>query len=110
MFNVYMDGRDDSLIMSDSIVIENNIINLAPDYLNKEEAEIDKKREDELKNKVRYESGRFNSIIVLYSNTAEDDEYGLLNVKHMKSVIDLEQRIIGYNKVNNEFKNKKFNG
>jgi len=46
MFNVYMEDKDDGLVMSDPIVIDNNIIKGAPDTLHIKEAQVEKKREE----------------------------------------------------------------
>ena len=112
MFNVYMDGQDDSLIMSDPIVIQNNILTLASDFLNKKESGVNKKREEEVATKVRYIDDRWNKIYLLYSsiNGESDPTYGLLSKKHLSTIIDLEHIIISYDKANENFKNTKFNG
>lgn len=46
MFDLYFDGQDDGLVMSDPIVMDTNIIKEAPDDLNIKEAKVEKKRDD----------------------------------------------------------------
>lgn len=109
MFDVYMEGQDDGLVMSDPIVIDSNIIKEASATLNKKEAGVEKKREDQLKSQVRYETSGFNTIFMLYE-AVSDSEFGLLDLKAVKSIISLEQQVLAWDKVSNNFKNEKFNG
>jgi hypothetical protein len=92
MFDVYI-GQEDSLVFSDPIIIDDNIIKIAKDDLNRKEAKIDKLREDELEDQVRYEKGPMTSVLMLYedvSTTAEGKLYGLLNKESIIKVVEME--------------------
>jgi len=92
MFDVYI-GQEDSLVFSDPIIIDDNIIKIAKDDLNRKEAKIDKLREDELEDQVRYEKSPMTSVLMLYedvSTTAESKLYGLLNKESIIKVVEME--------------------
>lgn len=107
MFNINFERDDSNLVNDDPIVIDNDIVTYAKDHLNREEAQIDKKRKEVLKDQVRYEAGGLNTILIIYENKSADLT-GLITKKHIQNIIKLENEIIAWDKTSDNYKNKKF--
>jgi hypothetical protein len=109
MFSIGFERDDSNLVNDDQIVIDHDIVRYADKHLNRAEAQIDKKREDLLKEQIRYESGGLETILIVYENTSNDLP-GLISKKNVETIIKLENDITSWDKPSDNFKNTKFKG
>jgi len=78
MFNLNFENDDASLVNSDPIVIDRDIVRLANKQLNRDQAKIDELKEKAVENQVRYESKP--PILIIYENK-NTEKTGLLTKK-----------------------------
>lgn len=89
MFDIATANNDDSLLLSDPILMDDNMIKLSADYLGTEA--IAKENEEKMKDKYRHSSSGFLSIgFVLYQNTDVNNKYGLLKKQYLSQILHLE--------------------
>ena len=69
-------GQEDSLLLSDPILIEREMISKSGDYIGTEE--IAKEEEEMLRDRLRYRAGRRGTVYMLYQST--DLGKGALNI------------------------------
>lgn len=109
MFSIGFERDDSNLVNDHKIVIDADIVTYADKHLNRVEAQIDKKREDMLKEQIRYETGGLETILFVYENKSSEVE-GLLAKKNIEKIIKLENDVTSWDKPSDSFKNSKFKG
>jgi len=90
--------QDDSgLVNDDPMVVERDMIRFAHKNLNREEEGIDDARDKLLEDQVRYETGGFNRILLIYEEK-EAGPLGLLTKSVIETIIKVEQEMISWDK------------